>query len=224
MEDVEEGKALRQDAQRKRVLIPGCGTGYDVEYFARLGFGEARGVDIAPEATKAAQAWADSLSPRPEHYSRIHLETVDYLALADTRIDIESQYDVAYDYTFFCALPPSLRPKWAKAHANNLKAVEGMLITVCFPMQGDRPGGPPVSTQHWTSGERKDVTDMFCYCSTRYLRSSTRSTSCRTLTYSTMAYRLDNQKVAKASRPSCSGSGRYNWHVTRSQYITLVRD
>ncbi|PWN23218.1 thiol methyltransferase 1 [Microstroma glucosiphilum] len=145
MEDVEEGKALRQDSQRKRVLIPGCGTGYDVEYFARLGFKEARGADIAPEATQAAQAWVDSLSPRPERYDRIHLESMDYLALADARIEAESQYDLIYDYTFFCALPPSLRAKWAKAHANNLKAGEGMLITLCFPMQGDRPGGPPYS-------------------------------------------------------------------------------
>ena len=57
-----------------------------------------------------------------------------------------NDFNFAYDYTFLCALPPSLRQNWAETYARILKP-NGALITVVFPLkfQGDRPAGagPP---------------------------------------------------------------------------------
>ena len=46
--------------------------------------------------------------------------------------------------SFFCAIPPALRPDWGKK-MNELVKPGGYLITLAFPLDGDRPGGPPYS-------------------------------------------------------------------------------
>lgn len=52
--------------------------------------------------------------------------------------------NLAYDYTFLCAIPPSLRSSWAETYTR-LLAKDGILIALVFPIHGDRPGGPPFS-------------------------------------------------------------------------------
>lgn len=60
--------------------------------------------------------------------------------------------------SFFCAIPPSLRPGWALRMAEIIKP-GGYLITLCFPMDGDRANGPPYSLSpelyETTLGDRK---------------------------------------------------------------------
>jgi SAM-dependent methyltransferase len=46
-----------------RVLVPGCGSGYEVESLARLGF-TVTGLDYAPAAIARAQARVDALPER----------------------------------------------------------------------------------------------------------------------------------------------------------------
>ena len=55
--------------------------------------------------------------------------------------DVGGQFDFAYDYTFLCALDPSMRTEWAATYARLLKT-EGKLFTAVFPI-GERSGGPP---------------------------------------------------------------------------------
>ncbi|KAJ1908381.1 hypothetical protein IWQ60_011682, partial [Tieghemiomyces parasiticus] len=51
-----------------------------------------------------------------------------------------------FDYTFFCALDPSLREKWAAKMAE-LLAADGVLVTLMFPTKKFRDHEPPfVST------------------------------------------------------------------------------
>lgn len=138
------GKQLQADARSQcRVLVPGCGTGYDVAYFAhKLGYGEVVGADIAPEAIEAAKAWYDKTYGLVETTAGlVHFQTADYLGGRD---DSLGQFDLVYDYTFFCALPLSLRPRWAEAHARTVKS-GGYLLCLVYPIHGDRQGGPPVS-------------------------------------------------------------------------------
>lgn len=170
VQDTPQGKALLQSLglpsdtgapSKARALVPGCGRGYDVEFFAWLGFGEVLGVDIAPEAVQAAEAWVGGLpsahaantekpaapgaAPRSsyDHLSRVHFKALDYFAAATEADQPLGQFDLIYDYTFFCALPPQLRPRWAEAHAKSTKK-GAALLTMVYPIQGDRPGGPPV--------------------------------------------------------------------------------
>lgn len=51
---------------------------------------------------------------------------------------------LAYDYTFLCAIPPSLRSSWAETYTRLVRK-HGVLIALVFPIHGDRHGGPPFS-------------------------------------------------------------------------------
>lgn len=66
--------------------------------------------------------------------------------LSETHADGSSSpknFDIIYDYTFLCALPPPLRPKWA-ARMSQLLAPQGTLICTQYPLGKDpRLGGPP---------------------------------------------------------------------------------
>lgn len=53
------------------------------------------------------------------------------------------EWDVIYDYTFLCALPPAFRTKWA-ARMKGLLKPGGLLICLEFPLYKDpATGGPP---------------------------------------------------------------------------------
>jgi methyl halide transferase len=60
-------------------------------------------------------------------------------------------FDFIFDYTFFCALPPSLRPAWGARIAELLTPGTGLLLTFIYPIQetasgddeGDSIQGPP---------------------------------------------------------------------------------
>ena len=52
----------------------------------------------------------------------------------------EGRFDVVFDYTFLCAMPPSLREKWAQKMSKLVKTNTGRLVTLIFPI-GDFKGG-----------------------------------------------------------------------------------
>ncbi len=108
-----------------RVLVPGCGAGWDVFTLAREDR-EVVGLDLAPTARRRFEAERDRRGLSPE---RARVETVDFFAYAP-----EAPFDLAFDYTFFCALPPDRREAWArKMHA--LLVPGGLLVTLVFPVR-----------------------------------------------------------------------------------------
>ncbi|RMZ17460.1 hypothetical protein D0862_00795 [Hortaea werneckii] len=53
-------------------------------------------------------------------------------------------FDLIYDYTFLCALPPALRPAWSKRMSQLLSPLDGVLICLEFPLhKPPSAGGPP---------------------------------------------------------------------------------
>ena len=77
--------------------------------------------------------------------SSVHFVKVSFFDLpTDSDSDL---FDFIYDYTFFCALHPSLRGAWAEKMFNLLKP-GGILCTLIYPIM-PRDGGPPfeVSTE-----------------------------------------------------------------------------
>lgn len=60
-------------------------------------------------------------------------------------------FDFGYDYTFFCALHPSMRAEWAAAWRRNLKP-GAHLATMMFPIEEEGRQGPPwpVSVEAYT--------------------------------------------------------------------------
>lgn len=125
------------DLPRGRAIVPGCGRGYAVAALARKGY-DATGVEIAPTAVKAAN----------EHIAKN--EKVDGLPCRVKEDDFFKHrgadgqpYDLVYDCTFLCAIPPEWRQDWAAQMAKLLRP-GGEIVTLIFPVV-DPPfqGGPP---------------------------------------------------------------------------------
>jgi len=123
--------------RKGRAITPGCGRGYDALLFAQKGL-ESWGIDISGEAVEAAKIWLGG-QPHAET-ARVFFKELDFF---DFELP-EGKFDLGYDYTFLCALNPSLRPKWADRFAELINP-GGILLCLMFPLDGDRPGGPPFS-------------------------------------------------------------------------------
>ncbi|EEC80035.1 hypothetical protein OsI_21722 [Oryza sativa Indica Group] len=114
-----------------RALVPGCGTGYDVVALAspeRF----VVGLGISSTAVEKAKQWSSSL-PNADCFT--------FLADDFFKWKPSEQFDLIFDYTFFCALDPSLRLAWAETVSGLLKP-HGELITLIY-LISDQEGGPP---------------------------------------------------------------------------------
>lgn len=117
-----------------RALVPGCGAGYDVFTLAS-DEREVVGLDIAPTAAERFEALRRERGIAAE---RATIVSADFFAF-----DAEP-FDLIFDYTFLCALDPSVRPTWAK-RVDALLADGGELVTLIFPAVAEPPlgQGPP---------------------------------------------------------------------------------
>ncbi|MGB5192063.1 MAG: methyltransferase domain-containing protein [Polyangiales bacterium] len=120
-----------------RILVPGCGTGYDLATLAREDR-EVVGIDLSDDARAAFEA------THPELPGSVHYLVTDFFSF-----DAGSGFDFVWDYTFFCALDPDQRSDWADTMSRLLKP-SGMLATLIFPFEdpiSDREGPPwPINT------------------------------------------------------------------------------
>lgn len=114
-----------------RVLVPGCGAGYDVVALASPNR-YVIGVEISEKAVKQAQELASS-APNAKYCEFVKADFF-------TWSPVET-FDLIFDYTFFCAIEPSMRSAWGERVAELLKH-DGELITLMFPID-DHEGGPP---------------------------------------------------------------------------------
>ncbi|XP_071939710.1 probable thiol methyltransferase 2 isoform X1 [Coffea arabica] len=113
-----------------RALVPGCGSGYDVVAIA-CPDRYVVGLDISEVALERAKVLS-SLSSQ-EHFEFLK---ADFFTWRPTQL-----FDLIFDYTFFCAIDPDIRPSWAVRIRDLLKP-DGELITLMFPIS-DHEGGPP---------------------------------------------------------------------------------
>jgi SAM-dependent methyltransferase len=115
-----------------RILVPGCGTGYDLATLARADR-EVVGLDLSGEA-RAAFLAAHSDLPGSVSY-----EVGDFFSY-----EPGEGFDFVWDYTFFCALDPEQRPDWSEKMKRLVKPA-GLLATLLFPFEDpiSRREGPP---------------------------------------------------------------------------------
>lgn len=111
------------------VIIPGCGSGYDIAALASP-TRKAIGIDISETAVERARKVL-------EGHQNAEILLADFFALTD----FDGQADALFDYTFLCALPPTMRDQWADKMAALVKK-GGLLVTLMFPLDVHE-GGPP---------------------------------------------------------------------------------
>jgi SAM-dependent methyltransferase len=117
---------LGTEPRRLRVLIPGCGSGYEARAFADAGH-DALAVDFAPAAVDRARK---ILGPFSE-----------VVRLADFfEADLGAPFDLVYERAFLCSLPRPLRPRYARRVAE-LLVPRGRIAGFFFFEDGER--GPP---------------------------------------------------------------------------------
>lgn len=111
------------------ILIPGCGNAYEAEYLLQKGFTDVTLIDISGVLVQNLQ-----------------VKLKDYIEKGVCRVihqdffEHSGNYDLIVEQTFFCAIDPTLRPKYAKKMSELLKPT-GHLVGLLF----DREfvGGPP---------------------------------------------------------------------------------
>jgi methyl halide transferase len=135
-----------------RILIPGAGNAYEVDYLIQQGFTSITVVDIAPFVM-------ERLKDRYMNYPQVKLVLGDFFELTGT-------FDVVLEQTFFCAIDPALR----NAYVNKIAEIlphDGRLLGVLFDRSFD--GGPPfggyASEYQSLFSTRFDVEITPCTCS-----------------------------------------------------------
>jgi SAM-dependent methyltransferase len=119
---------LARSSAPGKVLIPGCGSGYEVSAFHRAGY-DVTAIDFSPAAFDQAKKVLDSLAER--------------VILGDffTHDFGQRRFDLVYERTFLCSMPPSRWPDYANRMAD-LLSDEGRLIGVFLYAQPPRSGPP----------------------------------------------------------------------------------
>lgn len=110
----------------KKILIPGAGNGHEAIYLHHKGFRHVYVLDWSSSALSHVQQACPDF---PE----------DHLICSDFFLH-QQQYDLILEQTFFCALTPDLRPKYA-AHMASLLKPKGRLVGLLFdaPLNNDVP-------------------------------------------------------------------------------------
>ncbi len=114
-----------------KILILGCGKGYDAILAAKKGF-DVYAVDFSIEAIKFAKKMAE------EENLKINFLLYDIFDLDSI---YKNQFDYIYDYVTYCAINPERRKEYA-AKISNLLKQNGKLVALLFPVE-ERGGGPP---------------------------------------------------------------------------------
>jgi protein-L-isoaspartate O-methyltransferase len=127
---------LKQKRPRLRILVPGCGTGYEVRLFHELGH-EVLAIDFSEAAIEAARRELGPLS---------HL-----VRKADLFQFDAPPFDVIYERALLCALPRPMWPQWA-ARIGELVRPEGELAG--FFYLDDNVKGPPFGA---APGQTRDL-------------------------------------------------------------------
>jgi methyl halide transferase len=121
-------------SNNSRALVPGCGSGHDCFHLRKSGFSEVVGIDLSQTAVDRC----NSTYPNASH-ENITFQCADFFTYEN------GKFDFIFDYLFFSAMDPEMRPLWAQAMAKHIAPNSGRLFTLMFPVDGNKgtSGGPP---------------------------------------------------------------------------------
>ncbi|RRT89809.1 methyltransferase domain-containing protein [Empedobacter falsenii] len=100
-----------------RILIPGCGNAYEAEYLLEQGFTNITLIDIS-------EIVVEKIKEKFKHIPNIKVLHQDFF-------ELDGEFDLILEQTFFCALDPKLRQSYS-IKMNELLAENGKLVGVLF--------------------------------------------------------------------------------------------
>jgi len=127
------GWDIGEPLPRGTAFVPGCGRGYSLVALAAAGFDAVTGLEIAPTAQQAATEFVAT--------QRDHVDVSKIQVVVDDFFKYEGPpggFDLVYDCTFLCAIPPETRQQWAAKMAELVKP-GGEIVTLIFPVFDKRP-------------------------------------------------------------------------------------
>jgi SAM-dependent methyltransferase len=116
-----------------KVVVLGCGRGYDALLFAEQGH-QVTGFDFAAPAITQAQQLAN------QRQLSVTYRQLDLFALPD---EYQGAFNLVIEHTCFCAIAVERRADYVQV-VHRLLRPEGELLAVFFVHP--RPGGPPYAT------------------------------------------------------------------------------
>ena len=122
---------LERSSRPGRVLIPGCGSGYEVRAFAEQGW-DVLAVDFSPSAVRRARAELGVLGQRVLLADFFHGDFGGH------------KFDVVYERTFLCALASDRWPEYAWRVAKSL-GEGGKLLGFFFYGEENEPPPYPLT-------------------------------------------------------------------------------
>ncbi len=108
-----------------KILIPGCGNAYEAEYLLNSGFSNITLIDISEELVNQLKEKFKG--------KKVNILHEDFF-------NLEEQFDLILEQTFFCALDPLLRNEYVKK-MHSLLSTNGKLVGVLFDKVFE--AGPP---------------------------------------------------------------------------------
>jgi thiopurine S-methyltransferase len=113
--------------KKLRILIPGAGNGYEVEYLHHLGFKNVSVLDISEKPLENQKQRIPSFPKE----NLIHTNFFEH----------NESYDLILEQTFFCALDPTIRSKYVDK-MYDLLAEKGKLVGLLFNFKFTDEGPP----------------------------------------------------------------------------------
>lgn len=122
-----------KESQPGSVLIPGCGAAYEVRAFHKAGW-RVTAIDFSPVAVERARSELGALAG--------------FVVEGDFfNHDFEGRrFDVIYERTFLCALPPTLWPVYVNRMTELLRS-DGKLVGIFFYGRQTDPPPYPLSPE-----------------------------------------------------------------------------
>lgn len=110
-----------------KILIPGCGNGYEFQYLMNNSFNNSFVLDYA-------ETPLENLKNRISNYSENQFIQTDFF-------EHQGQYDLIIEQTFFCALEPKLRAEYVQK-MHSLLSPKGKLVGLLFQFPLTESGPP----------------------------------------------------------------------------------
>ncbi|MBN2614961.1 MAG: methyltransferase domain-containing protein [Bacteroidales bacterium] len=110
-----------------KILVPGAGNGWEVEYLYKNGWHNTYLLDFAPAAVQ-------KFSQRFPDFPNQHI-------LEENFFDHQGTYDYVVEQTFFSSIPRTIRPEYARQIFQLLKP-GGKFVGLLFNHEFNYPGPP----------------------------------------------------------------------------------